>query len=59
MHVFVDAEAVQPGSTKILEISIKPVTVHFLNFINLYLVDAMPFCVHYVDLHACCTAGME
>ena len=29
VHVFVDAEAVQPGSTKICEISIKLVTVHF------------------------------
>ena len=46
VHVFVDAEAVRPGSTKIPEISIKPVMVHFLNkFITLYLVDAMPFCV--------------
>ena len=33
VHVFVDAEAVRPGSTKIREISIKPVTVHFLNLI--------------------------
>ena len=31
--VFVDAEAVRPGSRKIREISIKPVTVHFLNLI--------------------------
>ena len=33
VHVFVDAEAVRPGSMKIREISIKPVTVHFLNLI--------------------------
>ena len=33
VRVFVDAEAVQPGSTKIHEISIKPVMVHFLNLI--------------------------
>ena len=31
--VFVDAEAVRPGSMKIREISIKSVTVHFLNLI--------------------------
>ena len=33
VHVLVDAEAVQPGSTKIHEISIKPVMVHILNLI--------------------------
>ena len=33
VRVFVDAEALQLGSTKIREISIKPVTVHFLNLI--------------------------
>ena len=31
VHVFVDAEAVWPGSTKIREISIKLVMVHCLN----------------------------
>ena len=33
VRVFVDAEAVRPGSTKIHEISIKLVMVHFLNLI--------------------------
>ena len=56
VRLFMDAEAVRPGSSKMRSINVKPITVNCFKLLLWYLLDSLPFAV---DFQACCTTCIQ